>query len=571
VSDGTAPPSGRARPAAALLALPLFVAAPLAFAAGWHPGAAAALARAPALAALAFAAHRSQARLREAGAALAQKSHVLEVTLDSLSQGVLSLDAQGRTNAYNRRLLELLELPDELMRRRPTLAELTQWQMTHGHLGPGLSAVSPPGREGLERFLAGDRHAIAERYTRVRPDGMVLEVRSRVAADGSVVRTFTDITESVKAEQGLIAARDEAERANRAKSDFLSRMSHELRTPLNAILGFGQLLETDRGDPLSPAQRERVGRMLRGGEHLLALINEVLDLARIESGTLDVRAEAVDLDALFADAVARVTPTAAGRGVAITRDAVPPAARHVLADAMRLRQVLLNLLSNAIKYNRPGGRVALHAEADGGGVRLVVADDGPGIPAEQQPRLFRAFERLDAGRSAVEGAGIGLALSKWLVELMHGTIGVDSAPGRGSRFWVRLPRAEAPCTARRVLYIEDNAVNQALMQGMLGHRPGIRLQMADEPAEGLAAATAEPPDLVLLDIQLPGMDGFEVLRRLRADPVTRQVPVAAVSANAMPADLARAREAGFDDYLTKPIDFDRLRALLQRFAPPAAG
>jgi CheY-like chemotaxis protein len=250
---------------------------------------------------------------------------------------------------------------------------------------------------------------------------------------------------------------------------------------------------------------------------------------------------------------------------------------------VRLKQVLLNLLSNAIKYNHEGGSVRLACHADGDALRIEIRDSGPGLGLAEQERLFQAFERLDADKSGVEGAGIGLALSKWLVELMHGEIGVESQPGLGSTFWVRLARCELqPVTAlaapaegtappavpaahgRTVLYIEDNPVNQALMEGMLGHRAGLRLLMAEQPEAGLALAKQARPDLVLLDIQLPGIDGFEVLRRLRANARTRKIPVVAVSANAMPADLAQARAAGFAEYLTKPLDLPLLLATVDR-------
>jgi signal transduction histidine kinase len=421
---------------------------------------------------------------------------------------------------------------------------------------------------------------------------------SHFAADGSLVRTFTDVTASVAAEAALIGARDEAERAreeaeaaNRAKSDFLSRMSHELRTPLNAILGFAQLLQADAADPPSPGQRQRLDALMRGGHHLLALINDVLDVARIEAGNLQLTLQPVDLARLVPDALAMVQPMAQARGVVLAApaglpanagapDAAAPAGPWVQADATRLRQVLLNLLSNAIKFNRDGGAVGVRVLADEDGVLLEVSDQGAGIPPDHVPRLFQAFERLDM-EGAVEGTGIGLALSRSLVALMHGTIGVRSTLGEGSVFWMRLPACHAPggtlaaapppgplpaAPSRQhdVLYIEDNEVNQVLMQGMLAHRPAIHLRLAGMPEDGLAMATAQPPDLVLLDIQLPVMDGFEVLRLLRQQPALRHTPVVAVSANAMPDDLAEARAAGFADYLTKPLDLARLLAVVDR-------
>jgi CheY-like chemotaxis protein/anti-sigma regulatory factor (Ser/Thr protein kinase) len=274
--------------------------------------------------------------------------------------------------------------------------------------------------------------------------------------------------------------------------------------------------------------------------------------------------------------MALVETPARARGVVL----VPPQrlaadAGLVRADPTRLRQVLLNLLTNAIKFNRTGGTVHIRLIAAGQWLRLEVADQGEGINAEQLPRLFQAFERLDMD-GAVEGTGIGLALSRSLVKLMHGTIDVRSTPGEGSVFWLELPRSDAlvpqpprpaqpvppPGRAGRhdVLYIEDNEVNQVLMQGMLAHRPAIKLRLAALPEEGVAMALAQPPDLVLLDIQLPGVDGYEVLRRLRRHATLAQKPVIAVSANAMPSDLAQAHEAGFNGYLTKPLDMQLLLA-----------
>jgi PAS domain S-box-containing protein len=650
----------------------------------------------------------AEQRARRAGEQLAQKSHVLEVTLESLSQGVLSLDASGHVNAWNRRLLELLQLPEALMAGRPTLRMLLDYQLEHGHFDDDRESIVNATHESQLANSPGGLLGLRNSYQRRRPDGTVLEIQTHHAADGSVIRTFTDVTASVGARQALqasearfrtlansapafiwqssvdgspawfnqrwleftgctamdelhrdwdqrihpedlircraayaeavarqapfdaeyqlrrsdglyrwiadlgvpqhgadgrfeghigygwditerkaaeadlIAARDEAERASRAKSEFLSRMSHELRTPLNAVLGFGQLLEADRQHPLSAVQQGRLQELLRGGRHLLSLINEVLDLSRIEAGTPHLQLEAVDLNAAVAEALQMVAAMAVERDIQLGFHPGPGNAR-VLADAVRLKQVLINLLSNAIKYNRVGGRadVGWHPEADG--LRLEVTDSGPGLDADQQSRLFQAFERLGGHSAGVEGLGIGLALSKWLVELMHGRIGVTSAQGVGSTFWMWLARtgdqaaalpaaAEAPDAPpaphehrqHTVLYIEDNAVNQLLMEGMLAQRPGLKLQLASLPETGLAMAREMRPALVLLDIQLPGIDGFEVRRRLRHDPATRDIPVVAVSANAMPADLAAAEAAGFADYITKPLDLRRLLAVVDR-------
>ena len=537
---------------------------------------------------------RAEQQIRLAGELLAQKSSVLARTLDSLIQGVLSVDPQGRCISWNRCFLELLQIPESLMLAGTTLDELRRYQAAQGHFGEQLERFDEIGRESHLRALRGEPEASGFRYQRSRADGTLLEIASATAADGSLVRTYTDVTARHAAEAALIDARDvaertraeaecareAAERANRAKSEFLSRMSHELRTPMNAILGFGQLLEADVDDRLSSGQRARLVELLRAGRHLLALINDVLDVSRIEAGMLQLDLQPVDVAALAQECVSLVQPMVQARGVTLLLQ-FDAAARAcpVMADPTRLRQVLLNLLSNAIKFNREAGQVRLGGRVTDTGLLIEVVDQGAGIPAEHLPRLFQAFERLDMN-GAVEGTGIGLALSRSLVTLMHGEIGVHSLPGQGSTFWLRLPGAgavapraplppvagqpAAPGRRYQVLYIEDNEVNQLLMEGMLAHRPAIDLHLAALPVTGLAMAAAAPPDLVLLDIQLPGIDGFEVLRRLRDLPALCSAPVIAVSANAMPSDLEDARLAGFAVYLTKPVDMPRLLALIDR-------
>jgi len=418
-------------------------------------------------------------------------------------------------------------------------------------------------------------HSVDHRV--VHPDGAIRWVHQEAQLDIDaageplhMTGVVQDITARKRVEAALIEARDDAERANLAKSDFLSRMSHELRTPLNAILGFGQLLQRAN---LGELQSDNVGEILHAGRHLLDLINEVLDLARIESGKFTVNLEPVALMPLLADCISLMQPLAQNLGIELI-EANPPGNQQVLADPTRLRQVLINILANAIKYNHPQGTVTIACASEGDVVAIRVKDSGPGLTAEQQSRLFVPFERLDADKNQVEGTGIGLALSKRLMESMDGKIGVESVPGAGSTFWISLPSARHDLAVSRhvvaseadlhksttgqpvidVLYIEDNPANLRLVERILAQRSDIHLLSASAPHLGLELAQAHRPALILLDINLPDMDGFEVLRRLRAQPETRAIPVIGVSANAMPKDIERAQAAGFVDYLTKPLD-----------------
>jgi PAS domain S-box-containing protein len=365
-----------------------------------------------------------------------------------------------------------------------------------------------------------------------------------------------DITSLKQAQAALQAAKDEAERANRAKTQFLSAMSHELRTPLNAIIGFGQLLEQNSDGTLGARPLRQVTEIRKAGQHLLSIINDLLDLARIEAGHTQLELAPVPLADLADECLRLMQPLAARCGRRLLPARVDPQAR-VQADRVRLKQVLLNLLSNAIKYNRDAGQVALRCQGETGAWLLEVQDQGAGLSNDEQVRLFQPFERLRAAGTGIEGTGIGLALARQLVRAMGGDIGVRSAPGSGSVFWVRLPAATAPPPAR-LLYIDDNPVNLALMEGLFEGHAQLQLRVSADPEQALAGLQQQPVDLLLVDLQMPGLDGFQVFDRLRADPSTRHLPIIAVSADATEQTQRRCRALGFADYVTKPIDADRL-------------
>ena len=394
-----------------------------------------------------------------------------------------------------------------------------------------------------------------------------------------------DVTERRRAEDELHAAKEEAElakeeaeRANQAKSEFLSRMSHELRTPLNAVLGYGQLLEMDH---LDEDQRESVHQILKGGTLLLDLINEVLDIARIESGRMALSLEPIEVQDAIKEALDLIRPLATERGVSITVEGTSERPQFVLADRQRLKQILLNLLSNAVKFSRPGGAVVLRCRDVGEGVRIEVADQGAGISASHLDRLFTPFERLKADAAGVTGTGLGLALSKRLAEVMGGTIEVKSKEGVGSTFSIQLPKASvarfdkeamtvewAETTQQNeettMLQIEDNPSNIRLVERILSGRPNSRLITAMQGSLGLELARQHSPDLILLDLNLPDVTGYDVLRDLRTDPRLADIPVVVISADATKGQMDRVLAAGAHSYLTKPLDVQRFMEVVNQ-------
>jgi signal transduction histidine kinase/AmiR/NasT family two-component response regulator len=363
-----------------------------------------------------------------------------------------------------------------------------------------------------------------------------------------------------------------ADKENLAKSEFLSSMSHELRTPLNAILGFAQLLESGTPAP-TPSQQRSIGQILKAGWYLLDLINEILDLTLIESGKLSLSLEPILLAEVLRESQAMIEPQAIKRGIVVT---FPPLdiPYLVTADRTRIKQVLINLLSNAIKYNRVGGTVVVDCALTAAGrLRISVTDTGKGLTPDQIKQLFQPFNRLGQEAHVGEGTGIGLVVSKRLVELMGGVIGVESTTEVGSVFWIELHQARAEdqhavetessasiakpraanARTRTLLYVEDNPANLMLVEDLMMRRPDIRLLSAKDGNSGVATARMARPDVILMDINLPGLGGVEALRILALDPSTASIPIIALSANAGPRDIARGLDAGFFRYLTKPI------------------
>lgn len=467
-----------------------------------------------------------------------------------------------------------------------TIAGRSFAELVHGSLQCNLFDLEGASPEAFGASWAAHHQQPGKSFELRTQDGRTLRFSDRVTGGGDVVKTIWDVTDDVRAADELRHAHVVAEKASSAKSEFLASMSHELRTPLNAILGFAQLLQRDKKTPLTERQRVKVDHILKGGEHLLRLIDDVLDLTRIEAGRVTISLEPVEVIDVLREVRSTLEPMAARPEVELILDENETSGAHVCADRVRFAQVLINYGSNAIKYGKHQGRVRfVSSRPTDGVVRISVVDDGAGIAPEQQGKLFEPFQRGGQELGPIEGTGIGLMICKRLANIMGGAVGFRSELGVGSEFWIDLPEhlgAALPLSkqttqvarestlegARRVVvYIEDNPSNIAFMQDVMEDLTHVELLTAPTAEIGIELVRARLPDLVLMDINLPGMNGIEATRRLREWPETRDIPVVALTAAALIREGQRKEIAVFDRYLLKPLKVDELLEVLdQMFA-----
>lgn len=535
-----------------------------------------------------------------------EKEKYLSLMLHSIGDAVIATDSHGSVTRMN-----------------PEAERMTGWSMIEAKNKP-LKLIFPiidvSTREPVENpvdkvISSGETVYLRNHTTLISKDGSEYQIADSAAPirNGNkilgMVLVFNDVTEQYRLREeaekrkielqkskdeleeevklrtaDYLQAKEEAESANQSKSEFLSSMSHELRTPLNAILGFSQLLAMDIQDEQS---KDNIDEIYNAGQHLLALIDEVLDLSKIEAGKINVSLEDVSLKLLIQDCVNLIDSSAQERSISIVNHVEAGESYTVLADYTRFKQVILNLLSNAVKYNRDGGSITINGEiVSKNRLRLSVTDTGVGLSGEQQQLLFKPFERIGAEVTETEGTGIGLVITKRLIEIMEGVIGVDSQPDEGSTFWVEVNLVEADTRndivsspsnegkdkvlhrsssgQRTILYIEDNLVNVKLVTQLIESQTSYLILSSLNANQGLDMVIAHQPDLILMDINLPDMDGYEALKQLQAKEETRSIPVVAVSANAMSHDVQRGITAGFKTYLTKPFDINDLLNIINK-------
>ncbi len=505
------------------------------------------------------------------------QEHLLSA-VESIPGAFAIFDAQDKLVLCNSAIRQLLgkDLSGEIVGR-------TYDELIDANVKAGTFEVQDPA-ELREKFRAYHRTPAAGALEVRTRDGRSLRVVDRSTGESGSVITIWDVTDDVVHEEELRRARALAEGASSAKSEFLSSMSHELRTPLNAILGFAQLLQRDKKSPLPDRHRERIEHVLKGGEHLLRLIDDVLDLSRIEAGRVAVSPEAVLLDSVLAEVKSTLDPMASRAEIKLVVEPLPASLPAVTADRTRLKQILMNYGSNAIKYGRKKGTATFGAIESDGCVQVSVTDDGIGIAEDKQAKIFQPFQRAGQETGPIEGTGIGLAITRRLADMMGGTTGFRSTEGSGSVFWISLPIHDPTASAARangpartaassllsspvgprfsIVYIEDNPSNIAFMKDLVSDLERVDLATAPTAEIGIELVRARRPDVVIMDINLPGMSGFEATRKLRDWPETAGIPVIALSAAAMVRDSTRVKEAGFYQYLTKPVQVDELTGVL---------
>lgn len=512
-----------------------------------------------------------------------RESERLQTLLNHTLEGVITIDESGLIQNFNAASVRLFGYqPDEIIGQNIT--RLMPAQHRHHH------------ENGMSRFLRTEQSSIIGQPVELEAlhkSGQIIPIELTLSAfKWEEQYFFTGIVRDIslqKAEHlALIAAKEEAEKANQAKSEFLSVMSHELRTPLNAILGFAQLLQSDKQDPLTDTQQDSLKLIIQSGEHLLKLINDVLELAKIETGSVEVSIEPVSISNAIQYCLPMLNNLADRYQVTIRTGEIPQ--QLVLADLTKLKQVLINLISNAIKYNQPKGEVLVTGEIMSpiNRLRITVQDNGIGIPQDKQAYLFTAFDRLGQENSGIEGTGVGLIVTQRLIKAMSGHIGFESTENKGSRFWVELPitnqashseslnHQEPVSTADNpflsdsstlILHIEDNPANIKLMEAFFDRLPQYQLQTCKTAEAGLEWLEHNIPAVILMDINLPGISGLQATEQIMANPRLQHIPVIAVTAAAMPYDLQQA-EGLFTAYLTKPVNFILLTELLNQYSKP---
>jgi PAS domain S-box-containing protein len=511
-------------------------------------------------------------------AALLQAGALQNAILNSANFSIIATDAKGIIQLFNVGAERMLgyQAADVVNRINPSdIHDPEEVKARAAALSIELATTIAPGFEALA-FKASRGIEDSYQLTYIRKDGSrfpaIVSVTALRDAQGAILGYLligTDNSVRKQIESELQNAKAVAEKANLAKSQLLSQMSHELRTPLNAILGFAQVMATGAPSP-TPSQKRSLDQIQKGGWYLLELINEILDLALIESGKMTLSIEPVALTEIMLECQVMIEPQAQKRGIGMSfsRFGTP---YFVMADRTRLKQVLINLLFNAVKYNKPAGTVVVdYALKAPNSLRISVRDTGEGLDPQKLAQLFQPFSRLGQEAGVEEGTGIGLVVTKRLVELMGGVIGVDSTVGAGSVFWFELSLTVAPqlvrgaepaapaisalgTVPRTLLYVEDNSTNLRVVEELIGRLPNLRLLSAADGSLGIELARAYQPEVILMDINLPGISGTDAMKVLRADPATAHIPIIALSANAMPHDIEDGLEAGFFRYLTKPI------------------